>query len=278
MAAGTRPLALAMVLGQSAFRERQRGFVNGSGGHQWRIWGARIGLVAAVGLLLGRLGPFGTFAEIATAERYFYWVGLTFLMWGQSVAALALLRTAKLPDWGRLVAAALGGALPTAFEVAWAEMLLRVERDLGLTDIVMIYGDVALLSVPLLLATHLLLRTPHTPPPQALSEEGIDWLLARLKPDRRGQLLALESEDHYVRVRTSAGDELLHMRFGDAVARLPAQLGSRVHRSWWVARDAVRSQRRDGDRILIQLLDGTEVPVSRSYAIAAREAGLIVGG
>ena len=91
-------------------------------------------------------------------------------------------------------------------------------------------------------------------------------------------MLALESEDHYVRVRTTAGDELLHMRFGDALDRLPANLGSRVHRGWWVARGAVRSQRRDGDRVMIELLDGTEVPVSRSYAIAARQAGLIAGG
>jgi hypothetical protein len=241
----------------------------------------RVALVVGLGLLLGRLGPFGTFAEVEPAPRYAYWIGLTLLMWLQCLAALVVLDTIGRPAnrFAQAGAAGLIGAVPTAFEVAWAEMLIRVERDLGLIDVAMIYGDVALLAVPLMITAHGLLpssqgKTQAT----AAVPTGSDWLIARLRPDRRGRLLALESEDHYVRVRTSAGDELLHMRFGDAIDRLGPDLGSRVHRGWWVARDAVRRQRRDGDRVIVELLDGTEVPISRTYLLSARKAGLIASG
>lgn len=252
--------------------------MNGGGGDLRRVWLIRIAVVVGVGLLLGRLGPFGTFADLNPVARYGYWVGLTLLMWLQGLAALAVIDAAK-PALGRpitAVLAALLGAIPTAFEVAWAEMWLRVERDLSFIDILQILGDVCLLSVPLLAVTHLVIRSrASTHQIRVDTPDDTDWLISRLPPQRRGRLLALESEDHYVRVRTSRGDELLHMRFGDAVSRLPPDIGSRVHRSWWVARDAVRSERREGDRIVIELLDGTQVPVSRSYIVSARAAGLI---
>ena len=256
--------------------------MNGIGVTDRWVWPLRVALVLAAGLLLARLGPFGTFSDLPAASRVAYWIGLTLLMWLQSLAAVAVLGRLRLPPAVRLLLAALIGAVPTAFEVAWAEMLLRVERDLGLIDVVQIFGDVALLSVPLLLATQLVIRrdapTVDAAEPGADEGSGTDWLLAKVRPERRGRLLALESDDHYVRVRTTSGDELLHMRFGDAVARLGPERGCRVHRSWWVASGAVRAQKREGDRIIVELLDGTEVPVSRSYAVAAREAGLITPG
>ena len=235
----------------------------------------RLALVLAAGGLLARLGPFGTFSELPSGQRYGYWIGLTLLMWVQSLAALLALRPMRAAEIVKIIAAALIGAVPTAFEVAWAEMLLRVERDLGPIDIIAIYGDVALLSVPLLLATHLIPARGVIAAPR-IDHGDTDWLIAKIRPERRGRLLALESDDHYVRVRTTAGEELLHMRFVDAVVRLGPQSGRQVHRSWWVATGAVQSQYKDGDRIILRLLDGTEVPVSRSYAVGAREAGLVL--
>ena len=241
------------------------------------MWPLRLGLVLMTGLILARLGPFGTFGDLPPAPRYLYWVGLTLLMWLQSAGALLALRLTRFGRAVKIIVAALIGAVHTAFEVAWAEMLLRVERDLGPLDILAIFADVALLSVPLLLSTHLLIRpSVRNKTAQTMGAGATtDWLMSKVRPDRRGPLLALESDDHYVRVRTTAGEDLVHMRFGDAVAQLGSDAGRQVHRSWWVAMGAVRSQRREGDRVIIQLLDGTEVPVSRSYAIAAREAGLI---
>jgi DNA-binding LytR/AlgR family response regulator len=85
--------------------------------------------------------------------------------------------------------------------------------------------------------------------------------------------LALASEDHYLRVYTARGDTLVHHRF-DALAEL-GDAGVRVHRSWWVARAAVTGSEREGERIVLLLSNGLRVPVSRTYLIPAREAGLI---
>ena len=47
-----------------------------------------------------------------------------------------------------------------------------------------------------------------------------------------------------------------------------------VHRSWWVAKDGVSETRRDNGKLVLVLKNGTDVPVSRTYQAAAKDAGL----
>lgn len=239
-------------------------------------------IVAAVGAVLGRIGPFDTFSELPTGARYAYWIGLTLLLWLQTAIALHLLRDAPARwSWPvRTIVAALLGALPTAFEVAWAESLLRVSRDLGPVDIAMIYGDVALIAVVLalpleLIDGHRLVGSRRIAASPVAENGDVDELIAALPPERRGALLALEAEDHYLRVHTDRGHALIHRRFSDALGRVAAIDGLRVHRSWWVARGAVERVARDGDRLALHLRGGLVVPVSRTYALAVRDAGLV---
>ncbi|MFT7561572.1 MAG: hypothetical protein ACI93R_003501 [Flavobacteriales bacterium] len=77
-------------------------------------------------------------------------------------------------------------------------------------------------------------------------------------------ILALEAEDHYVMVHCDKGKELLLMRFSDAVLALN-DLGLRVHRSWWVASNAIEKFERCDAKHLIHLNNGFIVPVSRRY-------------
>ena len=51
--------------------------------------------------------------------------------------------------------------------------------------------------------------------------------------------------------------------------------GLQVHRSWWVARDAITDAKRGDGRATLTLKDGAEVPVSRTYAGLLREKGWI---
>ena len=69
------------------------------------------------------------------------------------------------------------------------------------------------------------------------------------------------------------GSDLVLLRMSDALRELAGLDGTRTHRSWWVARDAVESTRRDGDRIVLVLKGGAEAPVSRPNVRALREAG-----
>lgn len=239
-------------------------------------------IAVAIGATLGRIGPFDTFSQLPVATRYTYWIGLTVLMWLQTAAALHLLRdlAGEWPWVARTIVAALIGAVPTTFEVAWAESALRVSRDLGLLDVAKIYGDVALIAVALalpleLIDGHRLVARQPTGASPSPAEDRLDELVAALPPDRRGALIALEAEDHYLRIHTDRGDALVHRRLSDAITDVGAIDGLRVHRSWWVARGAIEQVERDGDRLLLRLRGGLVVPVSRTYALAVRQAGLV---
>lgn len=100
--------------------------------------------------------------------------------------------------------------------------------------------------------------------------------LGRLPPKYRGaQLYAVSSEDHYLRVHTDRGEELILMRLSDAMRELESAEGLQVHRSWWVARDGVAEVARENGRQTLILKSGAAAPVSRSYAGAVRNANLI---
>jgi hypothetical protein len=98
-------------------------------------------------------------------------------------------------------------------------------------------------------------------------------LISKLPQDRRGPIVALSAERHYVRVITEAGEDLVLMRFSDAVTLCEALDGLQVHRSHWVRKSAIQDVQKRAGRIELLLPTGHAVPVSRSYEGAVR--GLI---
>ena len=90
-------------------------------------------------------------------------------------------------------------------------------------------------------------------------------------------VLALEAEDHYVRVHTPSGSELVLLRLADAAREMGNTPGARTHRSWWVARSAVKTVNRASGKTSLTLLNDIEVPVSRGYLAELREAGWFNG-
>lgn len=100
--------------------------------------------------------------------------------------------------------------------------------------------------------------------------------MERLPAKYRGaQLYAVSSEDHYLRVHTSLGEELILMRLADAVDLLSGADGLQVHRSWWVARNGIASAERHSGKSVLKLKSGGQAPVSRTYQKAAKAAALI---
>lgn len=98
--------------------------------------------------------------------------------------------------------------------------------------------------------------------------------LARLPAKLKGaELFAVQAEDHYLRLHTSLGQDLILMRLGDAIAELEGLEGAQTHRSWWVAKEAVADVARLDGRAVLTLKDGAEVPVSRGFAKELRTAG-----
>ncbi len=89
------------------------------------------------------------------------------------------------------------------------------------------------------------------------------------------EIRALQAEDHYLRVYTDKKSELIRYRFSDAVGEVQHLAGLQVHRSFWINTDSIQGIRRAGRSYEIILGDGLEVPVSRSYRYAIKEAGLL---
>lgn len=100
-------------------------------------------------------------------------------------------------------------------------------------------------------------------------------LIQRFPSLQGHRIRALEAQEHYVKVYSDLGEELVLYRFADAIKDVAALDGLQVHRSFWVAREAVISAKRDGRKIRLVLQDGLEVPVSKTYRPAAEAAGLI---
>ena len=112
----------------------------------------------------------------------------------------------------------------------------------------------------------------HAPPTQA--EPAPVRFRERLPPRLRGaEIHAVEAEDHYLRVHTDRGSDLVLMRLADALEELGGIEGAQTHRSWWVARAAVAEVRRGDGRATLVLKGGLEAPVSRTFAPALRAAG-----
>ena len=240
----------------------------------------------ALGVFFAALGPFGTYADLTVGMRYAYWVGLVLagylniLVAAHAIAAFA----PRLAAGWALAWITLASALPTTFVVAWVESLLRLSHPVALSVFPRVYGSVAVVQLAMLLCltrfrppaeTLLLKRRRQEVQAAPVSETPAPekTFYKRIPSHLGGELLALGAEDHYLRVVTPLGSDLILMRLSDALAELGPGAGLQVHRSWWVAKDAVRELRRDGARTVLVLCNGLEVPVSRTYLAAVRAAG-----
>lgn len=102
-------------------------------------------------------------------------------------------------------------------------------------------------------------------PPPAPSRP-LPAVLARFDPPVKGRLLAVQAQEHYVRLITSEGAYCTLYRFGDALRDLEGLSGLQVHRSFWVADAGVAAVRNDRRGLRIVLRNGEQVPVSARHA------------
>jgi hypothetical protein len=233
--------------------------------------GAAVALIS--GLFLTFSGAFGT-SEAPLGVRLAYWMLLMGLgyAWGAFVARHFFLggRMRTGNRWLDVGVAALVMSTPFTF-VVWFASRTMFGANIPVAGLPILFGSVLLVSLAIT-AINMLIeagRTTHagpTPPK----------FLARLPLKLRGaEVWAVEAEDHYLRLHTSKGQDLILLRLADAVAELEGIEGAQVHRSWWVARDAIADAKRGDGRAMLTLKDGAQVPVSRTYAGMLREKGWI---
>lgn len=90
--------------------------------------------------------------------------------------------------------------------------------------------------------------------------------LERRFPEIAGQiLLAIEADEHYVRLHTDAGSKHVLYRFRDALKDVEDLAGLRIHRSWWIAEDAMEGLEQTASGFGLKLKSGLIAPVSQTY-------------
>ena len=254
---------------------------------EWFVWRRLRWHLAALALaivLLGYIGPFGTYLRMPAGERLAYWA---LAMAGNWLLALACIfavlnrLSARLPALVCVLTGGLAAAVPGTLLIAAIEWLFAgaVPASLATGELFLATGLLHLALGPVVWRTiELPLLGGAGTPLSAPAAAGDDTappppLLDRLPAGRRGRLLHLRMRDHYVEIHTDRGSDLVLMRFGDALKELGGIEGMQVHRSHWIARAAVARIVRRGGRTVVRLANGTEVPVSRRHAAALREAG-----
>ena len=244
----------------------------------------RAALVLGIGVLLGFAGPFGSNPPLSAPVRYAFWISMVIAGYAAALAAERLVPETSIsrPEL-RLAAVAIASAVPLTFVAAWAIPLVRPGHMYTPLQLPALFGHVAVVQLAIAFT---LLRRPSAPPPtrparnRDASGAFPRALLSRL-PSRLGEeIVALEAEDHYLRVHTTLGSDLVLMRLSDAIASIEPDLGLQVHRSWWVADDAICEIIRSEQRSHLKLRNGLLVPVGRTYsaAVRSRAASLPLGG
>jgi hypothetical protein len=236
-------------------------------------WRRSLAAGVAVGLLFSIAGAFGS-AEMAFLPRTAWMVAVSLVATSLGVLAFGLVGRAPwlATRWWRRGPAAGLLMTPPFCVVLWAALRLLFAPRLPATQI--------LLAVPTSAATSVFFctwaawqahrRTDREPPAAPREPRFLARLPAKL---RDAEVWAVEAEDHYLRLHTSKGQDLILMRLSDAVDELAGLDGAQVHRSWWVARNAVDDVQRGDGRAVLTLKDGSEVPVSRTHARRLRQTG-----
>lgn len=258
-----------------------------------------LAVMVAIGVFLGVLGPFGSIA-VPLPVRIVSWVGFALLGYAfyrpMDPLATWAHRTLDLPRWAMLIGTCLIATFPMSFAIIAIGALPDPPSWPGLESAMATYFSVLVIGgavtaffnlakpgqgspaaapppmaapvpmpAPMLSPVFAPAPAPSPPPPP-------NPLLDQLPAELGSTIIALEMEDHYVRVHTALGSALVLMRLRDAMALIGDLEGMQVHRSWWVARAAVEDVVREGRNIRLKLARGIEAPVARAQVAVLREA------
>lgn len=244
-------------------------------------------------LVLTALGPFGTW-EMSLSHRLLDWalfaIGGYVCFRPVIAGGDALASQTALPRWVAIVIACLLASLPTTLIVSLV-FAGRRWQEVSAGDLAALYPQVLIVGGTVTLVQLLVRRRAPIIQHQVLNSAEVKPASDPINPEEARlnsanfldqlplhlgrDLLCIENEDHYIRVHTTVGNALILMRLRDAVAQLSKTDGAQVHRTWWVAKSAVAGVVRHDRRILLRLVDGREVPVSRTSVPILRQRGWI---
>ena len=244
-------------------------------------------IAAIVGFLLAMVGALET-TEIPFLPRLAYWEILML-----SGALIGLGVSEMVEKWGRLrsrqwaemplIATLI--ALPLTLMVLGTSSLFFNTRQPTFDAFAVMFAITFTISL-VMTALNYFIHWPGkiipetgTAPANIPVENPVPSKLSARLPMQYRQLeiVALEAEDHYLRVHFSDGaSTLILMRLSDAIGELPYEIGAQTHRSWWVAKKAVGDLSKGDGRATLILTNGVSAPVSRSFYKRLNDEGWFI--
>lgn len=239
-------------------------------------FGRGLFVASAAGTVLALTGAFDN-GGVPLGLRLAYWIPLMIAggLWGHAASRL-LDRFIVLDERPWLTVALLTLIItgPVVVMVWGVTGLIFHGRPYPLTALPYFIGPALIVTATLSAVNVFLERARPVQTHAAPAGAPVARFPDRLPPRLRGaEIRAVQAEDHYLRVHTDRGSDLILMRLSDALGELEGLEGAQTHRSWWVARTAVREVVRGDGRATLGLDGGLSAPVSRRYARALREAG-----
>lgn len=246
----------------------------------WAGWLRYLAAATGIGAFLALIGPFGSY-ERPFLERLIWCVGVGWsgapIFYPGLRGGLYVTNRWGWPEWVAAPAVAAVLCLPIAAMVTVVRPILLPQASEPLPPMLDLVLGVAMIVMPITLGGVAVWRflRPSSGEPAPPASPPRPKFLERV-PARLGEeVLALEAEDHYVRVHTPLGSTLILMRFADAVAEMEGAEGLRTHRSWWVAKAAVRNFVSRGRRMDLVLEGGLTAPVTREASGQVRRANWV---
>ncbi len=238
-----------------------------------REWAVDLGVAVGIGVLLGLMGPFGSFYNGGTGVRVAYWVGSSVtgmaVIGGLARLGFVLAWRRNWPLWAMLPPVVLVGAVTQGAPLRVVALALWPQIG-RLVPPLEWYAQCVAITTPIVLVYYFVRVRPLA---RARASGGVVPVTTAAPAIDPGAVLYLRMEDHYVRVRTEHGSRLEMGPLARVTAGLDGVEGLQTHRSWWVARRAIVGVERDGRNLRLRLVDGQTAPVSRASVAKLRAAG-----
>ncbi len=231
-------------------------------------------IVLGLGLIFAWLGVYNT-GRLPFYKSFVFWSTTMVVGLGSSLVISPYIWGPRFANMAAVFKIGIAAAL-ISLPVTIVLMLFFTNAPWQPIYFLMQYAYVLVISLIVTSAAYVLDMLKDKDTDESDGADPIAGFLERLPVKfRTADLYAISSEDHYLRVHTSLGEELILMRLADAVRELTQVDGLQVHRSWWVAKSGVTDEKKADGRSFLILPTGTEVPVSRSYRAKAKDVGLI---
>ncbi len=241
-----------------------------------------LAFIASLGLVIGYLGPFGSFA-LPLVNRISYWMISLFLGYFIYYHSIKLTQwfftEKKVHKLVKFIVPSLVAALLLTFCLQVFISLFFNTQGSTINQFLAFFPQVFLVGLIVTFISsqfHKNIESENTKKtsPEPKIKAGKNFL-DRLPHQLGDELHCFVMEDHYLNVTTAKGEHMLLMRMKDALVELSDYDGLQVHRSWWIARDAVERVKKNGRNVILVLENGKEVPVSRTYVNKIKEVGLL---